>query len=100
MGTGGPERLRLKWYMGVGGVPGGYEEGLSVGLKELLANHSATQEGKAGLGSGCAQSGRRTADKDIVGRWKEHPTNTSSEEEREGSPRGKPHPYLLQRPLK
>jgi len=49
---------------GVGGVRGGHGEGLSVGLKEILANCPATQEGKAGLGSGCAQSGRRTADPD------------------------------------
>ena len=49
---------------GVGGVRGGHGEGLSVGLKEVLANRSATQEGKAGLGSGCVQLGRRTADSD------------------------------------
>ena len=30
-----------------------YVGGLSVGLKEVLANHLTTQEGKAGLGSGC-----------------------------------------------
>jgi len=69
----------------VGGVRGGNGEGLSVGLKEVLANRSATQEGKAGLGSGSAQLGRRIAD--IVGQWEEHfeellnSTNTSSEEE-------------------
>jgi len=38
----------------VGGVRGGHGEGLSFGLKEVLANRPATQEGKAGLGSGCA----------------------------------------------
>jgi len=50
--------------LGVGGVQGGFGEGLSVGLKEVLANRLATLEGKTGLGSGCAQSGRRTADPD------------------------------------
>jgi len=48
----------------VGGVRGGHGEGFSVGLKEVLANRLATQEWKAGLGSGCAQWGRRTADPD------------------------------------
>jgi len=31
---------------------GGYGEGLSAGLNEVLANSLATQEGKTGLGSG------------------------------------------------
>lgn len=47
---------------GVGGVQGGYGKGLLVGLGECLANHQTTQERKAGLGPGCAQPGRRTAD--------------------------------------
>jgi len=40
------------------------EKDFRLALKEVLANHPETQEGKAGLGSGCAQSGRRTADPD------------------------------------
>ena len=36
-------------------VQGGYGEGLSFGLKEVLANCSATQKWKAGLSSGCLQ---------------------------------------------
>lgn len=69
-------------------VRGGYGAGLSVSLlKEVLVNHLTTQEGKAGLGSGCAQPGRRTGDPDLdtVHQWTEHfkellnPTNTLSD---------------------
>ena len=81
---------------GVGGVWGGHGERLSVGLKEVLASCSATQEGKAG--SGCfpfaqamlSRGGELlTQTEDIAGRWKEHfeellnPANTSSGEEAE-----------------
>lgn len=48
---------------GVGRFQGSYEEGLLVGLKEVLANCLKSVKGKAGLclGSG-VQPGRRTAD--------------------------------------
>lgn len=93
--------------LGVGGFLGGNGEGLPVGLKEVLPNCSVTQKGKAGLGSGCAQLGRRTAGSDwgIVEQWKEHfkrllnLTNTSSVKEAEAEYSGKPHQYLLQRSL-
>lgn len=46
----------------VGGVKRGYGEGLSVGLKEVLQNHSRVTGGKQGLAQAELGKGRRTAD--------------------------------------
>jgi len=67
------------------------EKDFRLASRKFFLSRLATQEGKAGLGSGCAQLGGEllTQTEYIVSRWKEHfeehlnPTSTSSEEEAE-----------------
>ncbi len=74
----------------MGGVQGGYGEGLSIVLKEVLANHPAAL-GKQGLAQAVFswEGELLTQTGDAVGRWKEHfeellnLMNTSSAEEAE-----------------
>ena len=87
----------------MGGVRGGHGEGLSVGLKEVLANRLATQEGKQGLAQAVLSRGGEllTQTEDIVGRWKEHfeellnPANTPFGEEAESEASGEVPPMSL-----
>ena len=58
----------------VGGIREDYGERLSVGLKDVLVNHSTTQKGKAGIFPGRDWPGWRITDPNwgyCWGRWKE-----------------------------
>lgn len=44
-------------------------EGLSVGLKDVLANHSMTREENAGPGPGRVRQGRGNTDSDLGYGW-------------------------------